>query len=491
MGTEDVDETPDECAALQKEEIEVLESIYPDYITQNLASDGSFKLELPVEFNEARTVNVLGDNSSSSDQESSSVLLQLSTLPPLLLHVVLPPAYPINEAPTLLSLRATHLWLQAPHIARLQSRLADMWEEAAGQGVLYTWVEYLHNGDFLLDVGIVNETSNAIESLVETQLPLEHPFLTGLASSVVHHPSPPLLAALLNEHQALSQSNTFNQTSYPCSICMDYFKGSKCLKLSCNHIFCRSCLQDFWGLCIKEGDISRVGCPDPECVKQGREATEEEVARVVSGGDDEIRRWRWLREKAAVERDPTIMHCPMSWCQKPVLKPRLAEGQEESGWDRLRTCPSCSYSFCAFCRRTWHGPITACPISTSETIVLEYLALPEDSAQRTTMERRFGKKTIIKLIDTYHEEQANKAWLEASTMACPGCGMNVEKNLGCNHMTCVKCKVHFCYKCGEKLNPANPYKHFSTQGQKCYNKLFDFNSQGDMDDWEFEGWGDL
>jgi len=34
----------------------------------------------------------------------------------------------------------------------------------------------------------------------------------------------------------------------------------------------------------------------------------------------------------------------------------------------------------------------------------------------------------------YEEELANKRWLQASTMACPGCEIHVEKNLGCNHV---------------------------------------------------------
>ncbi|EEB97883.1 hypothetical protein MPER_02704, partial [Moniliophthora perniciosa FA553] len=112
---------------------------------------------------------------------------------------------------------------------------------------------------------------------------------------------------------------------------------------------------NFWGLCIKEGEISRVGCPDPECVKAGREATEEEVARVVSGGDEEIRRWRWLREKVAAERDPRAG--------------RFGMGEVTNMW-------------------SLHGPHTDCPISASETVVREYLALSDDSPERTTMERR-------------------------------------------------------------------------------------------------------
>ncbi len=163
-----------------------------------------------------------------------------------------------------------------------------------------------------------------------------------------------------------SKSTRFAQNSYPCSICLTSHKGSKCLQLTCSHVFCRPCLADFWQMCVREGEVSRVGCPDPLCVKSGREANEEEVARILT--PEEIHRWRWLKEKRAVEKgehvalhvpcdanlcdvDPTIMHCPMTFCQSAVLK--QATDDEESGWDRLRICSSCSYSFCSFCKHAW------------------------------------------------------------------------------------------------------------------------------------------
>jgi hypothetical protein len=32
--------------------------------------------------------------------------------------------------------------------------------------------------------------------------------------------------------------------------------------------------------------------------------------------------------------------------------------------------------------------------------------------------------------------------------ACPNCFCWIEKNGGCNHMTCKRCTCGFCYKCG-------------------------------------------
>jgi E3 ubiquitin-protein ligase RNF14 len=49
-----------------------------------------------------------------------------------------------------------------------------------------------------------------------------------------------------------------------------------------------------------EGEVGRVQCPDIGCVKAGREATEEEVRRIVT--EEELVRWRWLREKRMLDK---------------------------------------------------------------------------------------------------------------------------------------------------------------------------------------------
>lgn len=82
-----------------------------------------------------------------------------------------------------------------------------------------------------------------------------------------------------------------------------------------------------------------------------------------------------------------------------------------------------------------HGPITDCPISVTQAFVLEYMSLPENSQERIMMERRYGVKNVRRLVQRYEEEQANKQWLEKSTMECPTCHVHVEKSFGCNHVS--------------------------------------------------------
>ena len=111
---------------------------------------------------------------------------------------------------------------------------------------------------------------------------------------------PSLLASVLSQYDTFAKYAKFCQNTFLCSICFADHKGAQCVQLLCSHVFCHSCLGDYWKLCIAEGDVERVGCPDPECVKAGRQAVEEEVARVASM--EEIRRWRTLKEKRIMEK---------------------------------------------------------------------------------------------------------------------------------------------------------------------------------------------
>ncbi|KAJ6574866.1 hypothetical protein B0H19DRAFT_1126090 [Mycena capillaripes] len=425
-------------------ELEILESIFPDFISTDQANESFLKLEIPVQLGE-RTVVVRPE-----DTECDALTLSLTSLPPLLLHIVLSATYPSQQPPDV-SIRSS--WLPSHLIHRLHGLLRDMWHP--GDGVLFDWVEFIRGGEFL------------------TSLDLCLP--SGVLE--IRHPTPQRLGPLFTSYDDSAKSALFSQASYGCAVCLTSVKGAKCLQLSCEHVFCRSCLYDYWSFSIAEGNVEKLGCPDPECVKIGRESGEAEIAQVVS--EQEVRRWRWLKEKIMLERDPSIVHCPMVFCQ--ALVPRPLESQTDSGGDRLRICTSCSFSFCGFCKRTWHGAVEDCPISQAESVVLEYLAFEVDSNERHLMEQRFGKIILRKLVAKYQEEQLNKKWLDESTMACPGCSLNIEKSLGCNHMTCGRCKTHFCYRCQYKLTATDPYAHFSDRTSACYQKLFDFNDSEDRE----------
>jgi E3 ubiquitin-protein ligase RNF14 len=126
-------------------------------------SQGHIKLEIPVEFEAPRSVIVEEDilmspistaPTSLEDKISSRETLVLSVLPPLLLHVILPPSYPLHSPPEIVSLRATHMWI--PNIQILQTALIEMWQ--SGEQVLYNWVEYIRTGEFLETIKLTEDS---------------------------------------------------------------------------------------------------------------------------------------------------------------------------------------------------------------------------------------------------------------------------------------------------------------------------------------------
>ncbi|KDQ63877.1 hypothetical protein JAAARDRAFT_54068 [Jaapia argillacea MUCL 33604] len=455
--TEDTEYTPeiiDQCSQLQRDECDVVQSIYPDYISIN--SKHTIKLEIPIEFSDTRTVQVIDDGTLSSSSPSQ---VNIQSLPPLLLTLILPQSYPLLSPPTIVSLSITHSWLPRSSITNLKTNLVGIWEQNGEPGereaVLYSWIDHLASGTFLESLHLLN-SNNTIQ---------------------IPHPSPTHLTALLLSSSTSHSQSIFKSTSHPCPICLSSLPGSKCILLpGCEHTFCKPCLEEYWGMCIAEGSVEGVGCPGETCVKaraqgsegEGEKARQVEVGEVVKRvcGEDGWVRWSWLLEKRDLERDPTIIHCPLEFCQTPVPAPKPIASNSTSSWDRLRTCHECGYSFCAMCKRTWHGPHIPCPIPTTST------------------------STSTFVLAQFDEEKANREWMEKCTTRCPNCEVGVEKSAGCNHMTCARCKTHFCYRCAQKLNPSNPYEHFSTPGLGCYSKLFGFRSREEEEGEEGGGLGD-
>lgn len=163
------------CSSLQQEEWEVLEvslgrtskfdrdshisqSIYPDCVSTG-GVQGLIKLEIPIELPEPRyivseTIPNVGKVSQSGgtrdfhtnslQQSSREAWISLSNLPPLLLEILLPQSYPLYTPPEIISLHATRSWLP---LSGLQRQLKEMWQR--GEGVLYTWIEWIRTGEFL------------------------------------------------------------------------------------------------------------------------------------------------------------------------------------------------------------------------------------------------------------------------------------------------------------------------------------------------------
>ncbi|CAE6475909.1 unnamed protein product [Rhizoctonia solani] len=406
---------------LQDEEIDALVAVYPDILTQNSVAAGKeIKLDISIELETERKFDIVSSSAvdtsspgtepscSSQLHTSDSVTTTLMYLPPLLINVVLPLTYPQTK-PMIQSISVRHTWLAPALVRKLAVRLDEMWTPE--EGVLWQWVEDVRTGAFL-------------------------------ESSILSHPSPNILISHLTTHQTNTKQAQFSAQTFKCGICLSIQRGVNCVQLDCLNadVFCLECLKEFWGMCVAEGEVTKVACPGMECVEAREKAKNDsgDVGHDVIGqvlNEEQVARWKRLWVKHLAEKDPSAVPCPVRRCQAPVPRPKAAE--DESGWTRLRTCDSCGFAFCVACKRSWHGPNSSCAITQTKAFVEAHvvLTLPKEDPRRRALERQCGRKVLRKMAQEYRDEKENQAWLKERTTACPQCKTRVEKGEGCNYMT--------------------------------------------------------
>jgi hypothetical protein len=73
---------------------------------------------------------------------------------------------------------------------------------------------------------------------------------------------------------------------------------------------------------------------------------------------------------------------------------------------------------------------------------------------------RCGREFCVKCHDMYHGDfpcdlhidEMSKLYIDQTTKPCPGCDIPVEKNEGCQHMTCERCNIDWCWVCNQTFD---------------------------------------
>ena len=117
-------------------------------------------------------------------------------------------------------------------------------------------------------------------------------------------------------------------------------------------------------------------------------------------------------------------------------------------------CPLCKKSYCLKCKTEWHENLTC----------KEY----QD-------EKKYEENMTEE--DKLNEKKFNEYVKGNKCKQCPKCKRWVEKNRGCDHITCP-CGTHFCYRCGELRDSNDPYKH-RCKNNKGINDAYDYYNEFD------------
>ncbi|KAK3082836.1 hypothetical protein FSP39_006705 [Pinctada imbricata] len=235
------------------------------------------------------------------------------------------------------------------------------------------------------------------------------------------------------QESLVSHSNAeLTLSTLTCDICTQSYRMQKeNIEISCEHKFCKDCWTEYLNLKIQEGDAHHITCPAYQCDIL---VPVEMIERVVSR--DMARRYLQFDIKAFVDSNPNIKWCPYPGCARAVRLPELENSgrsqvirrPEPTDTSRAVDCGNGHY-FCWDCSGEAHEP------SSCENWTKWYKKVAEIKPEELS-----GTEEDTKAA-------ANCLWLVTNSKPCPNCKSPIQKNEGCNHMKCSKCKHDFCWVC--------------------------------------------
>ncbi|KAF8603511.1 hypothetical protein BDV93DRAFT_164220 [Ceratobasidium sp. AG-I] len=219
-----------------------------------------------------------------------------------------------------------------------------------------------------------------------------------------------------------------------CTICLEYgvVFPKNTPTFGCNHPieFCVPCMETYVCVGIKNG--INVKCPTMGCPS---EMDVNEIQSSIGGGHKaEFEKFCERKVRYQLQNEAALV-----WCRAPGC----GSGQIHVGGDAcpIVTCQQCSARMCFTHDCIWHEGKT-CTQYTAE--------LKKAPDQRSA------------------ESKQSEDWISGNTKTCPrrACRRPIEKQSGCDHMTCRKpggCGHEFCWAC---LAPYGPIRYLGNRMHK-------------------------
>lgn len=186
-----------------------------------------------------------------------------------------------------------------------------------------------------------------------------------------------------------------------CIICMSD-KPLENFNSILKHDFCSECINIYIKECIHSSKILNIVCPCNE--KCGIKYDDSLIQQLLILDPALYSKYLKFKKIQLLNLDPNGRWCIRQGCENFI------KGDANA---KKITCNLCQEEICFTCRNVWH------PGRTCEE------ALDSDF-------KEYQKKILVK--------------------KCPKCQSRIEKNEGCNHMTCTRCHYEFCWLCSRKYS---------------------------------------
>lgn len=190
-----------------------------------------------------------------------------------------------------------------------------------------------------------------------------------------------------------------------CDICIEDVPSGETTKMECGHCFCNSCWTEHFIVKINDGQSKRIKCMAHKC---NAICDESVVRNLVSKTNPDLAEKfdRFLLE-SYIEDNKRVKWCPSTpHCGNAI---RIEDDQF------CEVECSCGSQFCFSCSSEAHSPCSC------------------------LMWELWVKKC--------RDESETVNWITVHTKSCPKCHKPVEKNGGCNLVSCI-CGQAFCWLCG-------------------------------------------
>ena len=202
-----------------------------------------------------------------------------------------------------------------------------------------------------------------------------------------------------------------NNDDNQCLICYIELTEEEKIKnaLKCNHKFCDECWFEYFKEQINNSKVSEIRCMNKGCntIING-----DFITQHISIDEKLLEKYGRFLKKLDVLKNPNKKFCPIPNCEG------IAERKKEQ--EKYVKCDQ-GHEFCFIC-----------------------------------LKERQGKKKCQNEID-----KDFLLWKKDKIVKkCPQCQMYVEKNHGCNHITCARCQYQWCWLCRGKYTD----NHFSVGG---------------------------
>ncbi|KAK8564405.1 hypothetical protein V6N13_005370 [Hibiscus sabdariffa] len=190
-----------------------------------------------------------------------------------------------------------------------------------------------------------------------------------------------------------------------CDICMEELPGDKMTKMDCGHAFCNDCWTEHFVVKINEGQSKRIRCMAHKC----NAICDEAVVRNLVGKrhPDLAEKFDRFLLESYIEDNRMVKWCPST--------PHCGNAIRVEDDEFCEVECSCGVQFCFSCLSEAHSPCSC------------------------MMWELWMKKC--------RDESETVNWITVHTKPCPKCHKPVEKNGGCNLVSCI-CGQAFCWLCG-------------------------------------------